>query len=104
MIDVRDSMFQSDPFAFTPTDKPFFHAFAGVESRTIGECGWNGGWVKDCFGESVRPLLRTMHCDCGVDETSDRFSDDYLFRRECREHRHRDDVHAHDGGYHFRAA
>jgi len=43
MADVRDTCFQKDPFA--SFGRGFF-TFNGVESRTIGECGWNGGWVK----------------------------------------------------------
>lgn len=27
--------------------------FSGVESFPIKECGWNSGWVKDCFGAGV---------------------------------------------------
>ncbi len=60
MIDVRDSYFQSDPFAFVEADETaagtalsIFHAFGGVESMTIKACGWNGGWVKDCFGDGM---------------------------------------------------
>ena len=50
LADVRDSMFQENPFSAFTTG---FYAFNGVESRTIGECGWNGGWVKDCFGPKM---------------------------------------------------
>mmetsp|Transcript_26200 Transcript_26200/g.38816 ORF Transcript_26200/g.38816 Transcript_26200/m.38816 type:complete len:481 (+) Transcript_26200:100-1542(+) len=53
MIDVRDSMFQSDPFAILPVDGSAFYAFKGVETKVISQCGWNGGWVRDCFGESM---------------------------------------------------
>lgn len=68
MIDVRDSMFQDNPFVFTPAlvkdvsggtmdddykSPSFFYAFKGVESRSIEQCGWNGGWIKDCFGQQV---------------------------------------------------
>jgi hypothetical protein len=80
MIDVRDTFFQSDPFSFLPTPPskptitsttttssftavsssstsanswPFFYVFRGVEDRSISQCGWNGGWVKDCFGENT---------------------------------------------------
>ena len=59
--DVRDTAFQKDPFDGTISDK--FYAVHGVESRTIGQCGWNGGWIKDCFGEkklralSNKPIL-----------------------------------------------
>jgi hypothetical protein len=55
MIDVRDSYFQSDPFAFVPSSPaaPSLHVFGGVESFPIKECGWNSGWIKDCFGPQV---------------------------------------------------
>ena len=46
-------MFQSDPFAILPVDGSAFYAFKGVETKVISQCGWNGGWVRDCFGESV---------------------------------------------------
>jgi hypothetical protein len=44
LIDVRDSAFQGDPFKIV--NSPGLYVFHGVESKTIGECGWNGGWVK----------------------------------------------------------
>ena len=60
MIDVRDSYFQSDPFAFLANEavdsKHAFHAFMGVESRSIENCGWNSNWIKDCFGGQVIQL------------------------------------------------
>jgi len=51
MIDVRDSVFQADPFAMIENEKSAFYTFKGVEDKTISQCGWNGGWVKDCFGQ-----------------------------------------------------
>lgn len=54
LIDVRDSYFQSDPFKIIPTStKEAFYVFKGVESITIANCGWNGGWVRDCFGNEI---------------------------------------------------
>ena len=57
MIDVRDSMFQADPFAMIAHEKSAFYTFKGVEDKTITQCGWNGGWIKDCFGQVVRLRL-----------------------------------------------
>jgi len=51
MVDVRDSAFQLDPFTAEPS--PGFHAYNGVEAKPIAQCGWNGGWVKDCFGQEM---------------------------------------------------
>lgn len=45
--DVRDTAFQADPFRLLDGT---FQTFQGV-SKKIGECGWNGGWIRDCFGE-----------------------------------------------------
>jgi hypothetical protein len=53
MIDVRDSFFQADPFAFVPPSATSLHVFSGVESFPIKECGWNSGWINDCFGPAV---------------------------------------------------
>ena len=70
MIDVRDSMFQSDPFKMLPqyrggpSSKPVFLAFRGVEDFKIVECGWNGGWVKDCFGKSMLARIGNNYIIC----------------------------------------
>lgn len=56
MIDVRDSYFQSDPFAIitsNPSQTSQFHVFQGVD-MPIGQCGWNGPWISDCFGNEVK--------------------------------------------------
>jgi hypothetical protein len=53
MADVRDTFFQSNPFDMLSADQSAFYAFNGVETITIGACGWNGPWVRDCFGDSV---------------------------------------------------
>ena len=53
MIDVRDSYFQLDPFSMLPSGQSKFYVFGGVEDKVIIDCGWNGGWVRDCFGEPV---------------------------------------------------
>ncbi len=52
MIDVRDSFFQSDPFKMIEEGTSQFYTFKGVE-MAIGQCGWNGPWVSDCFGKEV---------------------------------------------------
>ena len=63
--DVRDTAFQANPFtSILEGDSPVFYAFHGVESRTIGECGWNGGWIKDCFGEKKLQKLAKKSIIC----------------------------------------
>jgi len=53
MIDVRDSAFQKDPFVMLPAGESAFYAFGGVEDKLIADCGWNAGWIRDCFGEQT---------------------------------------------------
>lgn len=54
LIDVRDSYFQGDPFKIIPRGvDDAFYVFKGVESVTIADCGWNGRWIKDCFGDKI---------------------------------------------------
>lgn len=50
LADARDTWFQRDPFAMLSPEEKGFFAFKGVENLQIKDCGWNGGWVKDCFG------------------------------------------------------
>ncbi len=62
VADVRDTMFQSDPFS---TIKPPGGGELGddvllswyEQTGTIGRCSWNSGWVKDCFGPAVLQKL-----------------------------------------------
>ncbi len=39
-----------------------FHVFTGVESFPIKECGWNSGWIKDCFGAGVLNSVGSKVC------------------------------------------
>jgi hypothetical protein len=53
LCDVRDMVFQADPFGIVEVDKPGLYVFNGVESITIGNDGWNGPWIKDCWGGDI---------------------------------------------------
>lgn len=57
--DVRDVVFAADPFAHMAREGaensalvPAFYAFLEAKPRTIAECGWNAGWVRDCFADT----------------------------------------------------
>lgn len=58
-IDVRDSVFQRDPFAHLE-GAPGFYAFLEAKPRTIAECGWNAGWVR---GECGLPTESIACCE-----------------------------------------
>jgi hypothetical protein len=65
LIDVRDSFFQSNPFQIIPNEtRSVIYVFKGVESVSIGGCGWNGGWVKDCFGDKILAEIGTKNIIC----------------------------------------
>ena len=53
--DVRDTVFQDDLFARLEAAEgggAGFFAFQEQRPGTIAACGWNSGWVKDCFGDA----------------------------------------------------
>lgn len=52
LIDVRDSYFQLNPFPSSSFDS-YLNVYEGVSSVTISQCGWNSGWIKDCFGKDI---------------------------------------------------
>eukprot|EP01031_Cornospumella_fuschlensis_P030890 gene30890-37328_t len=73
-LDVRDSVFQSDPFLLLPEEDPKSHnpplvfdfrhsrrhslfVFAEDASLPLGQCGWNSGWVRDCFGDDTLTIM-----------------------------------------------
>lgn len=52
-LDARDSAFQSDPFRLFTSEDPRLLVFGEQQHAHIRGCGWNSGWVRDCFGEEV---------------------------------------------------
>lgn len=67
--DVRDTVFQRDPFVDMwahlsgsgAASTGGFFAFQEAAPKTIAQCGWNRGWVKDCFGAGVlREVARNV--------------------------------------------
>lgn len=38
--------------------------FQEENSPRIAECGWNAGWIRDCFGDAVLQLLSTKDISC----------------------------------------
>lgn len=50
-LDVRDSMFQTTPFRLFKNKERKFFVFGEGGYVRILECGWNSGWIKDCFGD-----------------------------------------------------
>mgnify|MGYP001055043167 CR=1 FL=1 len=61
-VDVRDTVFQRDPFAIM--DAPGFYAFQEKAQTTIAECGWNGGWVRDCWGDAMLQQIGAKYVSC----------------------------------------
>lgn len=57
IIDVRDSVFQADPFIKLVKGKSIFYAFEEGRNRLVGDCQWNREWINDCFGTEI--LYRT---------------------------------------------
>ena len=53
LTDVRDTVFQSDPFEAVMTDGDGLYVAMENGAVSIAQEGWNSGWVKDCFGAAV---------------------------------------------------
>lgn len=64
MVDIRDTAFQSDPFALLREEAGVFHVFGEQPGVSIETCGWNSGWVKDCFGEDTYNAVRGSPIVC----------------------------------------
>jgi hypothetical protein len=62
LADVRDVIFQADPFAFEPAAG--LHAFREDRSRTIGTCQFNADTVRLGFGEKVLAKMRDQPVHC----------------------------------------
>ncbi len=51
-VDVRDTVFQHDPFQHVAASPPGLYAFREAGSLHIDDCTWNSGWVRACFGDA----------------------------------------------------
>lgn len=69
--DFRDVMFQSNPFNYHPQEwrgtaaEPRFVAFQEpYPHRVIYRCPFNGGWIRECYGEEGLALVggNTVSC------------------------------------------
>lgn len=62
--DVRDTVFQSDPFPLMQSTSGEFKVFAENLGQSIASCGWNSGWIRDCFGEKIATLIGANEIIC----------------------------------------
>lgn len=76
MSDVRDVLFQGDPFAFDGAELDVFYE---NESVAIGECKFNGYFVYRAFGDEIlRELEAQPICCSGTTIATGRGAIDYL--------------------------
>ena len=62
LTDCRDVFFQSDPFAWSQS--PGLHVFLEENAKNIGECEFNGRWIRNLFGEAAFQELATRTVSC----------------------------------------
>lgn len=63
LTDVRDVVFQRDPFEWMRGRKGVF-CFEEMEGRTIGECQYNSSMVREVFGDQGLHKLRGFQISC----------------------------------------
>jgi hypothetical protein len=61
--DVRDVLFQRDPFAVLPPG-PGLHLFLEHASKPIGRCLWTSSWIRFRYGDAALPPLAELPVVC----------------------------------------
>lgn len=61
--DVRDVLFQRDPFAVLPPG-PALHLFLEHPSKPIGRCLWTSSWIRFRYGDAALPPLAELPVVC----------------------------------------
>lgn len=64
LTDVRDTVFQGDPFAVLPKGRSAFYAFEEGGKGGLEDCKWNSDWIVDCFGEEALQQVRKYQILC----------------------------------------
>jgi len=62
--DVRDVVFQADPFEIVEDDLEGVHVFEEDESMTIQKCPVNSKWIAACYGHAVGTTLGSKPISC----------------------------------------
>ncbi len=62
LTDVRDVIFQKDPFAFA--DQGNLSVFLEDKRRTIAACPHNSSWIKRSFGDLVYDQIKARPISC----------------------------------------
>lgn len=63
--DVRDVLFQNDPFNFAGWDR--YSLFYALEEKVIGDCGMNARWISTRYGQGVlRSMMGEVVSCCGT--------------------------------------
>lgn len=64
MLDVRDTVFQSNPFAVFDNEAESFHVFQEDGEMLIEQCGWNSKWISDCFHHTIFRYVSNKYIIC----------------------------------------
>ncbi len=63
LADVRDVLFQRDPFRALPAGEEL-HLFLEHESKPIGACLWTSSWLRFRYGDAALPPLAARPVVC----------------------------------------
>jgi len=62
LTDVRDVIFQKDPFAFADNNQ--LSVFLEDDKHRIADCPHNSKWIKQSFGEEVYEQIKNKNISC----------------------------------------
>lgn len=85
LTDIRDVIFQGDPFALL--NDPV--VFASMEPNIIRNCYFNNMWISNMYGESMANLLGDCTITCGgtvIGATNAMLAHLDMFTHQIREH------------------
>ena len=60
LTDIRDVVFQRDPFEIITTDA----LYIALENSTVDGCGYTGNWIRAGYGQSVLDEVKSMPLSC----------------------------------------
>lgn len=77
LTDVKDVVFQKDPFDFAIEDK----LYVALEKQTIADCAWTGKWILEGYdNETLQPIQHNLASCAGTTMGPTKHMMQYLYK------------------------